>query len=83
MDAKHLVVIDWGQLGQSLQRISDKHNLRWIIDQRCAVDVLDSFEIAREIGSDSIEVGQPGHKFEVDIDQIDGVAWSDAEIVVP
>ena len=74
MNTKHLVVIDWGQLGQSLQRISDKHNLRWVVDQRCADSVISEME---ESQHGEIEVGDPGQKTTIDCFSLDGVTIID------
>ena len=62
------------KLFKSLQAISDKHNLRWVVDQRCADAVIDEME---ESQHGEIEVGDPGNKTTIDYSSLDGVTIID------
>ena len=65
---------DTQKLFKSLQSLSDKHNLRWIVDQRCADSVISDMEESQD---GEIEVGDPGQKTTIDCFDLDGVTIID------
>ena len=54
----------------SLQEFSDKHSLRWIVDERCVGEILEELNASQD---HQIEVGDPGRKVILDWGHIRGI----------
>ena len=62
---------------KSLQEFSDKHNLRWIVDERCVGEILEELNASQD---QEIEVGDPGRKVILSAWSVNGLGM-DEDIV--
>ena len=66
-------VTNWTALLECLDKFSSDHGLGWIVDKRCAVDVLDDLESAES--TEYIDV-RTGHVAYLCVDDLKGVEIS-------